>query len=155
MPTRGHRRSPRPPGEDAAKRVRANKALDLRLMGATYRQIGTQLQVSEKTAYYDVQDELGRLDLVVKGKAERLRDLEARRLDQLTVALAPGIRGGDPRAVLAAVRVMDRRAKLFGLDAPTKLAGPEGGPLVSKVVHHHHHSTRDEPAGEVCEDPAP
>ena len=52
----------RPLGEDAAKRVRAVKALDLRIAGATYRQIGAQLDVSEYTAYYDVQDELGRLD---------------------------------------------------------------------------------------------
>ena len=68
-----------------------------------------------------MQDELARLDPVIKGKAERLRDLEARRLDQLTVALTPGIRAGDPRAVIAAVRVMERRAKLFGLDAPKQM----------------------------------
>jgi hypothetical protein len=125
----------RPPGEDAAQRERASKALDLRIAGATYRQIGKQLTVSEKTAYLDVQAELGRLDTVVKVKAERLRDLEARRLDQLTVALAAGIRTGDPRAVLAAVRLMERRARLFGLDAPTQIAGPDGAALPVRIVH--------------------
>ena len=35
------------------------RALDLRIAGATYRQIGVQLGVSEKTAYLDVQEELG------------------------------------------------------------------------------------------------
>jgi hypothetical protein len=94
------------------------------------------LAVSEKTAYYDIQDELGRLDKVRQDKAERLRDLEGRRLDQLTVALAPGIRNGEPRAILAAVRLMERRAKLFGLDAPTQLSGPDGGPLIMKQVVH-------------------
>jgi hypothetical protein len=67
--------------------------------------------------YDDVQAALGTLDAVVKQKAERLRDLEAARLDRLNRALAPGIRSGDPRAVKAAVRLMERRAKLFGLDA--------------------------------------
>lgn len=109
--------------------------MDLRIAGATYRQIGTQLAVSEKTAYLDVQAELARLDAVIKGKAERLRDLEARRLDTLTVALAPGIRASDPRAVMAAVRVMERRARLFGLDAPTTITAPVGAPLPVTIVH--------------------
>ncbi len=119
QPPRRRKPRNRPPGEDAAKRERAVKALDLRIAGATYRQIGAQLGVSEKAAFYDVQDELGRLDVVIKAKAERLRELEARRLDQLTVALSARIRTGDPRAILAAARLMERRAKLFGLDAAT------------------------------------
>jgi len=125
----------RPPGEDAAKLDRMAKALDLRIAGATYSQIGRQLEVSEKTAYLDVQAGLGRLDTVTKQKAERLRDLEARRLDQLTLALAPGIRAGDPRAIVAAVRVMERRARLFGLDAPQQLAGPAGEPVPIRIVY--------------------
>jgi hypothetical protein len=110
--------------------------LDLRIAGASYRQIGAQLGVSERAAYYDVQDELGRLDAVIKEKAERMRELEAQRLDQLTVALAPTLRTGDPRAIATAVRLMERRAKLFGLDAPTELSGPGGGPLIMKQVIH-------------------
>jgi hypothetical protein len=85
--------------------------------------------VSEKAAYYDVQDELGRLDPVIHGRAERLRELENARLDRLHVALAAGIKAGNPGAVLATVRVMERRAKLNGLDAPTMLAGPDGGAM--------------------------
>ena len=115
----------RPRGEDAARRERTAKALDLRIAGASYRQIARQLDVADATAYADVQDELGRLDGVNHEKAERLRDLEARRLDTLTLSLAPGIKAGDPRAVLAAVRILERRARLFGLDAaqPLTVAG--------------------------------
>jgi len=107
----------------------------LRIAGATYRQIAVQLAVNERTAYYDVQDELGRLDAVSTQKAERLRDLEARRLDGLTVALTPAIRTGDPRAIGVAVRVMERRAKLFGLDAPQQIGGPAGAPIPITVIH--------------------
>ena len=131
MPGRQTRRN-RPPGEDAAKRDRAVKALDLRIGGATYRQIGAHLGVSECTAYHDVQDEL---DAIGKEKAERLRELEIQRLDALTMALAPGIQSGDVRAILATVRVMERRAKLLGLDGPQQFAGPDGGPVAITVIH--------------------
>jgi len=55
----------------------------------------------------------------------------------LRVALASGVRNGDPRAISTAVRVMERRARLFGLDAPTELSGPNGGPLqvMKQVIH--------------------
>ena len=49
----------------------------------------------------------------------------------LTISLAPGVKAGDPRAIVAAVR----RAKLFGLDSPTTIAGPDGGAVVVRVVH--------------------
>ena len=134
MTRRGHT-TRRKPGEDAKTRERAARALDLRITGATYRQIAQALHVNEKTAYYDVQDELGRLDALTRQQAERLRDLEMRRLDQLTVALASGIRAGEPRAVLAAVRLMERRAKLLGLDAPLQVTGADGAPLSVTIVH--------------------
>jgi hypothetical protein len=107
----------------------------LRIAGATYRQIAAQLAVNERTAYYDVQTELSALDPVIAKQAERLRDLEAARLDRLWLALNPGIKAGQPGAVLAAVRVMERPAKLFGLDALTKIAGPEGDAVPVRIVH--------------------
>lgn len=131
---RGHT-DRRPPGEDAKTRERAAKALDLRIAGATYRQIGKSLAVSEKTAYHDVQDELARLDAIVKAKAERLRDLEARRLDLWTVALSAGIKSGDPRAIGAAVRLSERRARLLGLDAPVTITAPAGEALPIRLVY--------------------
>lgn len=138
MKAKKPRRSPprnRPRGEDAARRERAAKALDLRIAGASYRQIARQLDISLAAAYDDVQEELGRLDSLNGEKAERLRDIEARRLDTWTLALAPGIKTGDPRSILAAVRIMERRARLFGLDAPTKIVGPDGEAVSIRIVH--------------------
>jgi hypothetical protein len=99
--------------------ARADQALDLRIAGATYRQIAAQLHCSAKTAYFDVQTALGALDAVIAKKAERVRDLEVARLDRLNVALAAGIKAGNPGAIFAAVKIMERRAKLLGLDAPS------------------------------------
>ena len=120
--------------------VRSTVATDSRHCGQTTPvrfggQIARQLNIADATAYADVQEELGRLDARNGQKAERLRDLEARRLDQLQLALVPGIKVGDPRAILAAVRIMERRARLFGLDAPTMIAGPEGGAVAIRIVH--------------------
>jgi hypothetical protein len=65
--TTGHRRSrKRPPGEDAKRLARAQQALDLRIAGATYRQIAAQLAVNERTAYYDVQQALARAATVAR-----------------------------------------------------------------------------------------
>jgi hypothetical protein len=138
QPARPRRKKPRPKrrsGEDAKKLARTAQALALRTTGATYRDIAAQLGVTVRTAYMDVQDEPGHLDGVIKEKAERLRELEARRCDRYTLALEPAIAEGDPRAVLAAVRLMERRAKLFGLDAPTTVTGPEGGAVTVRIVH--------------------
>ncbi len=115
--------------------MRTAKALDLRIAGANYRQIARELDIANATAYGDVQEELGRLDTRNGQKAERLRDLEARRLDLLTLSLAPGIKLGDPRAISAAVRIMERRARLFGLDAPTQIAGPDGQAIAVQIIH--------------------
>lgn len=123
----------RPPGEDARKLVRTARALELRSSGLSYRAIAAALGVSEFAAYYDVQDELGRLDPVIKKQAERLRDLEATRLDRLWLALQSGIKAGKPGAIMAAVRVMERRAKLFGLDAPTKVEMSDATTLAEKI----------------------
>jgi DNA-binding CsgD family transcriptional regulator len=125
----------RRPGEDAAKRDRAVKALELRIAGATYRQIGAQLGVSEFTAFHDIGQELGPLDDEAKEKVEQLRALEGRRLDMLTAALMPCVQAGEPRAVVAMVRVMERRARLFGLDAPQRIAGPTGEPMAVTILH--------------------
>ena len=121
----------------------------MRILGATYRQIAAQLGVNERTAYYDVQEALGSLDAVVKQKAERLRDLEAARLDRLNLALAPGIKAGNPSAIMAAVRVMERRAKLFGLDAPTKIEGSDAQPVSVHIIHEHHPGETESTSGRV------
>src|SRR5712692_7372227 len=108
-------------GQAEAAAARRQKALDLRIAGARYRQIGAQLGVSPQTAYRDVQTALGELATLQHRKAEKLRELELERCDKLTLALSPKARAGDDKAVRAIITVMDRRAKLLGLDAPTKL----------------------------------
>ncbi|MGR3872666.1 hypothetical protein ACUXZZ_29425 [Streptomyces graminifolii] len=63
---------------------------------------------------------------------DELRALEADRLDRLFfVAYKKAVRDQDLAAIDRTLRIMERRARLLGLDMPvrTELSGPDGGPL--------------------------
>jgi hypothetical protein len=130
MTTKKKTRPPHP-GEAETIVARRVKALDLRKAGLTYRRIADELKVGLQTAYTDVQDELAALKALTGKAAEDIRELELRRLDDYTLGLTPAGRKGDAKAVMALIRVQERRAKLLGLDAPAAmtLAGPDGGPI--------------------------
>jgi len=117
------RRRPPHPGEEEQIAARRVQALNLRKAGASYRAIAQQLGVDVSTAWSDVQAELGALRALATTAAEDVRALELQRLDALTAGLFVKAtqQGGDARAVMALVRVSDRRAKLLGLDAPVKV----------------------------------
>ena len=131
-----------PKGQHAKKALRQNAALDLRLLGHSYRAIAAECGVNESTAYHDVQNALGLLDAIRRDKAEQYRALELLRLDALTLSLSAKIDLGDTRAILAAVKIMERRAKLLGFDAlPTaEVVAPmtftlDLGPLGAPTEH--------------------
>ena len=88
--------------------------------------------MSDKTAYYDVQDELGRLDTIKQAKGERLRELELQRLERATLALWPRIQKGEPAAVMAWVRLSERKSRLMGLDADPQ--AQEGASIVQVQI---------------------
>lgn len=118
-------------GADERIATRRVQALDLRKAGRSYREIAARLKVDVSTAWDDVQAEMEALRGLATTQAEAVKELELQRLDRLLAKLeAHGLKRGDHRAVSAAVRISERRAKLLGLDAPTKLAGHDGGPLV-------------------------
>jgi hypothetical protein len=96
----------------------ARKALDLRRGGATYRQIAGAMGLSHGGAEKAVKRGL---KMIVAEPAEEVLKLELDRLDGMFMGLWPGIQRGDPASVSAGVRVVARRAKLLGLDAPSKV----------------------------------
>jgi len=57
---------------------------------------------------------------VVRQPNAELVDLELARLDQLLVAMWPKAMQGSGWAVERCLSIMERRARLLGLDAPTK-----------------------------------
>jgi hypothetical protein len=113
-------RSGRPIIHPELVQERRIRALDLRREGYTYRQIGDSLGVSHVTSYKDVQKAMGELAKVETERAEAIRRIELQRLDGMWRGLWDGATSGDPASIRAALGVMERRAKLLGLDAPSK-----------------------------------
>ena len=122
--------------EKGAILERQLQALDLRKAGFTYRAIGDRLGVDYTTAYKDVQSELKRLSALALDSAGELRQMELERLDMLTKGLESMAAVGKPDAVSAYLRVMERRAKLLGLDAPVRqeVTGADGGAIKTYVT---------------------
>ena len=105
-----------------SRRVRAHdrhlQALELRKAGATYQAIADQLGYAQaKGAYKAV---TSALKATLKEPAEELRTLELTRLDAMLLSLWRRVQNGDERAIDRALRIMERRAKLLGLDAPKR-----------------------------------
>lgn len=100
------------------------RAVAMRERGLSYRTIGKQLSVDVKTAYRYVWTHFDELDTEAAETLDKVRSLELVRLDRYLKRLEkaiPGAEDGGVKAILAAVKVGERRAKLLGLDAPAKV----------------------------------
>lgn len=119
-------------------RLREQQALELRRWGATFRQIGETLGISEQAVERAVDRALRRMDLDSEPARLAVRKLEVDRLDRYLLALATKIKGGDTTAIDRALRIQERRATLLGLDAPKRTqsehAGPGGDPLLVRLA---------------------
>ena len=98
--------------------AREVKALDMRLAGAPYRQIGKALGVSHVQAQQDVKRMLREY---ATEPVAKVRDAEVARLDKLVMAHWDKAVEGNVESTRMVLTIMDRRAKLLGLDAPQKL----------------------------------
>src|SRR5262245_50689943 len=112
--------------QNSARRVAAVEkqvqALQLRRAGASYRTIAGQLGYkTEQGAWKAVA--AGLKKTIVEPAAE-VRTLELDRLDRLLLSLWPQATAIPPdlACVDRVLRIMERRAELQGLDAPTKIA---------------------------------
>lgn len=107
-------------GEDARLSEARQTAMELRKGGMSYRAIAQTMGVNVHTAYDYVQAELLELRKETTEDTQTVRDMELARCDEMMAGLEEGIKAGDPMSVNAAIRVMERRARLMGLDAPEK-----------------------------------
>ena len=110
----------------SVRRIRSTektlKALELRKRGLNYTQIGEKLGCHRSTACRYVLSELENLAERCREEAVHVRDLELQRLDELyLIAYRAIIRGNDLAGIDRCLRIMERRAKLLGLDAVAKV----------------------------------
>ena len=111
------KRSTSPAAIERAKR-RA-QALELRAAGRKYREIAETLDYSSpQHAHRDVKTEL---DALVKGPALEVLSEELDRLDKMLQGLWSEARRGNVHAVDRVLRIMERRARYLGLDAPDRV----------------------------------
>lgn len=103
---------------DAQLAERDELIWQLRLQGLSLRQIGAKVGLSHPSVH----------DILQTGYQERIypkvdeqRALELERLDTWLCKLQPGIDQGDDKAIATALRISERRARLVGMDAPTRV----------------------------------
>lgn len=111
---------------------RRNKILRLRRMGLAVEQIAEALAQEDppiEMAPHSVGLVIAKYVADLRAEdyenAEVIRQLEVERLDRMFARLEEDVRGGDAtlkqRAIRTQLQVMERRARLLGLDAPQKL----------------------------------
>ena len=114
---------------ETAKRRAA--VLELRLSGVTYRQIARKVREQfgperlprgwdERQAAQDVKRELERQRKENSEKANEIFEMELARLDRLLVSIWEKATDGNVAAIDRCLRIMERRARFLGLDAPDK-----------------------------------
>lgn len=95
---------------------RTLRALELRKQGCTYVAIATELGVSPQAVHKRVTKVLEVMREEMNEEAKSLRQLEAERLDALQTACWHMAMQGNLYAIDRVLRIMDRRARLFGLE---------------------------------------
>jgi hypothetical protein len=98
--------------------LKRKQALQLRLAGASYRQIADTLGYADGNpgdVWRIVQEELKE---VTREPAENVRMMEMERLDLLQMTHWPAARQGDYQATAMVLRIMEMRARYYGLSAP-------------------------------------
>ena len=101
---------------------RRPQVLELRTEGKSVRQIADELGCSPGTVMADLNHALNQYQESLAEHTEAMVSLELQRLDCLQVGLWELAINGDCASVDRVLKIMDRRAKLLGLDAPTRIA---------------------------------
>lgn len=110
---------------------RRRKAYELRMQGASYYQIADKLGVSHDTIRKDIK---AFMDYIPRENAIELRDMELDKLNQMELALQKKLRTGSPQAVNAAIRIMQHRATLMGLDRIENNDGLDGAKVAMDAI---------------------
>jgi hypothetical protein len=98
---------------------RQRQALELRKAGWTFQAIANEVGYANRSSAADAITTA--LRATVQEAADDLRKLECERLDSLLSAMWPKGVGGNHLAVDRCLAIMERRARLLGLDAPLRL----------------------------------
>lgn len=96
---------------------KAALALGLRRGGASYAQIAQQLGFANKSVAFKLVQQA--IKDIPKEDAPEVFALDLERIDALLRTHTP--RQGEPRSAAVVIRCLERRASMYGYDAPTKI----------------------------------
>lgn len=119
----------------AARRLirleREAQAIELRKSGMSYPKIAAALGISVSGTAKIVRKVMARLRHVTDEKAEQLRQFDLDRLDTMLNGVWDNATAGNVNAIECVLKIMTRRARLLGLDAPTKqeITGRDGAAI--------------------------
>jgi hypothetical protein len=137
--------------------------MKLRIDGLTFEQIGQRMGFSGVRAYHIVKAELERMNQKRTETAAQMARLELTRLDHMFQAIWAKARKGDLAAQAQALKIMERRAKIMGLDASDRQQPAAAGTItlnISEVVVNRQElgdindSNGEETAGHISDDAA-
>lgn len=134
-PGRKKRRQPKAKsGPEMVRRtLQQRQTLELRRSGMTINEIGMQIGRDKSTVFRYLEAALADVREEIRQTADKLRELELSRLEKLLFGLWGTAIGGDVPAVLAVLKVLERRAKLLGLDV-TVIAVPREVPFEAAMT---------------------
>ena len=116
-------------------KMRAAKALELRMEGMKFDDIAAELGYNSRQAAFDAVSR--ELKALTREPAEEVLRLDLERLDRMWGIHFLNAQAGDAVALSSCMRIMERRARLLGLDAPAKseISGANGEPMqtVTKI----------------------
>jgi hypothetical protein len=102
------------------RQKRVSEILNKRFSGQSLRQIGEAEGVTPQAVSQLIQRALGQMP---QQSVAEIRALEAGRLDELQNAVWPQAKAGDTQAVNCVLSIMQRRARLLGLDLRPAIYG--------------------------------
>lgn len=118
----------------AATAERRGKAIALRLAGMDYDNIAQRLGYADRAAACkDIQRALEANVAQQTQSADTLREVELMRLDRLQAAAWQAAAQGNLKAIETVLKVVDRRCRLLGLDAPIKADISVSDALTSEI----------------------
>ena len=124
---------------------RETQVLELRAQGWTWQRIADATGYANASAAYNAFDNA--IKRTMQPASDEVRTLELERLDRFLSYLWTAIEQGDPAAIDRGLKIMDRRAKYLGLDAPTKsqveVTTFEGGTEIDREIARLTHLLRE------------
>lgn len=95
------------------------KVLELRRSGLTWARIGEEVGYADPSGAYMAYKRA--IKRTLQQPADEVRELEVERLDRMQLSLWQRVLKGDDKAINTSLRIMERRARLLGLDATQKI----------------------------------